>query len=124
MRIPNPRRFYSTYFPSSAFCSTVSFTPASGYTTSFGLLIRHPRRAPAPRRPIGTIVIAGIIFGDINIVGIVTNFIKLSVTSGAAYKLHTIKSKWQQQVQPMQQQPVAGQVVSGQMEAKHFLPKL
>ena len=61
------------------------------------------------------IVLVAIIAGDIDIFGIVTYFIYLSVTSGAAYKLHTIKSKWQQQVQPMQQQPVAGQVVSGQV---------
>ena len=64
------------------------------------------------------IVLKAIIVGDIDIVAIATYFVYLSVTSGAAYKLHTIKSKWQQ-VQPMQhaQQPatgaVVGQVVTG-----------
>ena len=64
---------------------------------------------------LGYIIILAIIFGEINIGGIVTYFTYFFVTSGAAYKLHTIKSKWQQQDQSTQQQPVAGQVVLGQV---------
>ena len=40
------------------------------------------------------IVLVAIIAGDIDIFGIVTYFTYFFVTSGAAYKLHTIKSKW------------------------------